>query len=68
VVALSFSFAHPARDVLPTLVHFRRLLPLNIQIWAGGAGISIIRKKPQGVKLFFDLNEAILALNDIPIQ
>jgi hypothetical protein len=44
------------------------LLPLNIQIWAGGAGISIIRKKPQGVKLFFDLNEAILALNDIPIQ
>lgn len=68
VVALSFSFAHPARDVLPTLVHFRRLLPLNIQIWAGGAGISIIRKKPQGVKMFFDLNEAILALNDIPIQ
>jgi len=68
VVALSFSFAYPARDVLPTLLHFRRLLPLNIQLWAGGAGISVIRKKPKGVKMFYDLNEAVLALSDIPIQ
>jgi MerR family transcriptional regulator, light-induced transcriptional regulator len=68
VVALSFSFAYPARDVLPTLLHFRRLLPLNIQIWAGGAGISVIRKKPKGVKMFYDLNEAVLAMSHIPIQ
>ena len=64
VVALSFSFAHPARDVLPTLLHFRRLLPLNIQIWAGGAGISVVRKKPKGVKMIFDLNEAVIALTE----
>lgn len=68
VVALSFSFAYSARDVLPTLLHFRRLLPLNIQIWAGGAGISVIRKKPKGVKMFYDLNEAVLAMSQIPIQ
>ena len=68
VVALSFSFAYPARDVFPTLLHFRRLLPLNIQIWAGGAGISVIRKKPKGVKMFYDLNEAVLAMSQIPIQ
>ena len=68
VVALSFSFAYPARDVLPTLLHFRRLLPLNIQIWAGGAGISVIRKKPKGVKMFYDLNEAVLAMSQVPIQ
>ena len=64
VVALSFSFAYPARDVLPTLLHFRRLLPLNIQIWAGGAGISVVRKKPKGVKMIFDLNEAVIALTE----
>ena len=67
VVALSFSFAYPARDVLPTLLHFRRLLPLNIQLWAGGAGISVIRKKPKGVKMFYDLDEAVFALSEIPI-
>ena len=68
VVALSFSFAHPARDVLPTLLHFRRLLPPNIQIWAGGAGISVIRKKPKGVKMIYALSDAVTALNEIPLQ
>ena len=65
VVALSFSFAYPARDVLPTLSHFRRLLPAHIQIWAGGAGISVIRKNPKGVKIIYDFNEVVIALNDI---
>lgn len=64
VVALSFSFAYPARDVSPTLLHFRRLLPLNIQIWAGGTGISVVRKQPKGVKMIFDLNEAVIALTE----
>ena len=68
VVALSFSFAHPARDVLPTLLHFRRLLPPQIQIWAGGAGISVIRKKPKGVKMIYDFNEAVIAMSDISFQ
>ena len=66
VVALSFSFAHPARDVLPTLLHFRRLLPPQIQIWAGGAGISTIRKRPKGVSLIYDFKDAIFALNELP--
>jgi len=65
VVALSFSFAHPARDVLPTLLHFRRLLPPQIQIWAGGAGISVLRRKPKGVKMIYDFNEAVVAMSDI---
>lgn len=68
VVALSFSFAYPARDVLPTLLHFRRLIPSNIHIWAGGAGISVIRKKPKGVSMIFDFNEVILALDDVDFQ
>jgi len=53
VVALSFSFAHPSKDILPTILHFRRLLPPEIQIWVGGAGISVIRKKTKRRGLFF---------------
>ncbi len=65
VVALSFSFAYPARDVLPTLLHLRRLLAPHIQIWAGGAGISAVRNKPKGVKIIYNLNDAVTALSDI---
>ena len=68
VVALSFSFAHPGRDILPTLLHFRRLLPTHIQIWAGGSGISVIRKRPKGIKMIYDFNEAITALNEFSFQ
>ena len=68
VVALSFSFEHPARDVLPTLLHFRRLLPPEIQIWVGGAGISVIRKKPKGVDFFYDFKDAVFALNNFSFQ
>ncbi len=68
VVALSFSFAHPARYVFPTLTHFRHLLAPNIQIWAGGNGISKIRKRPKGVSLIYDFKDAIFALNELPQQ
>jgi len=68
VVAFSFSFAHPGRDILPTLLHFRRLLPTHIQIWAGGSGISVIRKRPKGIKMIYDFNEAITALNEFSFQ
>ena len=55
VVALSFSFAHPSKDILPTILHFRRLLPPEIQIWVGGAGISVIRKNPKGELISYKL-------------
>ncbi len=68
VVALSFSFAYPARDVVPTLVHLRRLLPGQMQIWAGGAGVLGIRKHPKGVRIITDFGEAVTALNNLPLQ
>ena len=68
VVALSFSFAHPSKDILPTILHFRRLLPPEIQIWVGGAGISVIRKKPKGVDFFYDFKEAVFALNNFSFK
>ena len=68
VVALSFSFAYPARDVVPTLLHLRRLLPLRIQIWAGGAGLAGIRKHPKGVRILPNIDEAATALNEMTGQ
>ena len=68
VVALSFSFAYPARDVVPTLLHLRRLLPPRMQIWAGGAGVAGIRKQPKGVCIISDFGEAVVALKELPVQ
>ena len=68
VVALSFSFAHPSKDILPTILHFRRLLPPEIQIWVGGAGISVIRKKPKGVDFFYDFKDVVFALNNFSFK
>lgn len=68
VVALSFSFAHPSKDILPTILHLRRLLPPEIQIWVGGAGISVIRKKPKGVDFFYDFKDVVFALNNFSFQ
>ena len=65
VVALSFSFFYPARDVVPILRHLRRLLPLQMQIWAGGAGLAGIRKQPKGVRIISDIGEAIAALKEL---
>jgi hypothetical protein len=67
VVSLSFSFAYPRREVIPTLRHFRRLLPITVQIWVGGNGLAGIRKYPKGVRMFSHLNEVVAALNDAPV-
>ena len=64
VVALSFSFFYPARDVVPTLRHLRRLLPTPIQLWAGGGGLAGLRKHPKGVRIFSQFNEAVAALTE----
>ena len=61
VVAISFSFAYPKRDVLPTLNHLRRLLPVHIQIWAGGSGLGFLRRSPKGVNIYAGLAEIIAA-------
>ena len=65
VVALTFSFSYPLRDVVPTLAHLRRLLPPNMLLWAGGAGLSEVRRAPAGVRIVTDFDEAIAALGDL---
>jgi methylmalonyl-CoA mutase cobalamin-binding subunit len=62
VVAVSFSFAYPSRKVRPTLVHLRRLLPKHIELWSGGAGVTVIRRPHKGVRVFTDLKDSISLL------
>jgi len=65
VVTLTFSFSYPLRDVVPTLTHLRRLLPPRMQIWAGGAGLSQVRRAPAGVRIMAHFGEAISALGEL---
>ena len=65
VVALTFSFSYPPRNVVPTLAHLRRLLPSKMLLWAGGAGLSKVRRAPAGVRVMTDFVEAITALDDL---
>lgn len=67
VVVLSFSSAYPARAVVPTLLHLRRLLPNQIQIWAGGAGLARIRKQPKGIVIFTTIDDAVVALEELAV-
>ena len=65
VVVLTFSFSYPPRDVVPTLTHLRRLLPPQILIWAGGAGLLQVRRVPKGVQIMTHFDEAITALGEL---
>jgi methanogenic corrinoid protein MtbC1 len=55
IVAVSFSFAYPKRQVRPWLSKLQSLLPDTTAIWAGGAGAAIIRRKIPGVWMFSNL-------------
>lgn len=60
VVALSFSFAFPARKVLPVLEDLRAHLDPGIEIWIGGKGVKHLPKLAiPGVRTFSDLNMPI---------
>ena len=61
VVALSFSSAFPTRLTIPLLRQLRELLPLAVELWAGGGGTE---KLPaiDGVLLLPSLTHALAAL------
>lgn len=65
ILVLSFSFAYPLKKIHPTLLQIRRLLPTEIKIWIGGAGISSIKRQPKGVDIFRKLEDAVKALHQI---
>ena len=47
------------------LALLRRLLPPNMLLWAGGAGLVKVRRAPAGVRVITDFVEAITALGDL---
>jgi methylmalonyl-CoA mutase cobalamin-binding subunit len=65
VIALSFSFAYPARNVRPTLTHLRFILPSDVEIWAGGAGVSGIKRAAKGIRIFSTIEESITILEEL---
>jgi len=68
VVVLSFSFAYPLRNIHPTLMQLRRLLPSQVLVWVGGAGISGIRRQPKGIESFRKMEDAVKALHQLRLQ
>jgi methanogenic corrinoid protein MtbC1 len=65
VVALSFSLSYPVRNAVPTLRRVRRLLPSEIQLWAGGAGLRGLKRPIDGVRIAADFDEPIAWLNEL---
>lgn len=58
IVALSFSLAFPARQLMPVVREMRALLPEQVHLWIGGIGVSRYSGNMPGV-------ERLLSLADI---
>ena len=58
ILALSFSFSYPKRRIRPLLLQLRKLLPLTVEIWAGGAGAEVVKRPPKGIRIFTTLQGA----------
>ena len=63
IVALSFSTAFPQRQIPGLLTQLRMVLAPEIELWAGGSGVSRLAKI-DGILLLTALDSAVLALND----
>ena len=61
IVALSISAAYPARKVAPLILQLRQLLPENIAVWAGGAGM-LRQPLREGIVNLTSLKDALEAL------
>ena len=62
VVALSFSAAYPAKQVLSGLEQLRLALPAATAIWAGGAAALLVRRAPENVTILGSLDSIRVAL------
>lgn len=62
ILALSFSAAFPKRRIIPWLKEIRQLLPIDVGLWAGGAGIASLERIPKGVMAFTDLQQIDAAI------
>jgi len=68
VVALSFSLSFPNRRISPLLEKIRQLLPDNIELWAGGAGVDNLRHKLGSVRTFDSLELTAKAISEFQLK
>jgi len=57
VVALSFSLAFPARQLVPVVSELRALLPAHIRLWIGGMGVCRFSGNLRGVERLVSLTD-----------
>lgn len=64
IVALSFSFAMASRRIRPILQHLRHILPPDMEVWAGGSGVEIIKQPQKGVRILLNFEDTIVAIKE----
>ena len=55
IVGLSFSPAYPAQTAVETLTALRAMLPVGVELWAGGSNPALFRRRIEGVLPVRDL-------------
>ncbi len=56
IVALSFSAAYAANGLLDGLAELRAMLPRNVEVWAGGSAMALVRRAPENLRIMRDLD------------
>lgn len=64
IVGLSFSAAHPARQVVEGLVSLSRQLPEQIALWAGGGGVRGRQHSLPGTRVIPRIDDTLAALQE----
>jgi MerR family transcriptional regulator, light-induced transcriptional regulator len=62
VVVLSFSGAYPTQMIARGLKDLKSLLPAQVEIWVGGAGIAAARLQMEGVQCYASLDSIAIAV------
>jgi MerR family transcriptional regulator, light-induced transcriptional regulator len=62
VVALSFSGAYPTQMIGRGLKDLKSLLPEQVEVWAGGAGIASAKLQLDGVQTHYSLDSIAIAV------
>jgi DNA-binding transcriptional MerR regulator/methylmalonyl-CoA mutase cobalamin-binding subunit len=65
IVGISVSRYYPPRLLQGTIGELRRILPEEVELWIGGAGINRIRKIPSGTKPFVSWVAVIAAFHEL---
>ena len=64
IVGVSFSEYLSRRTIASQLVRLRKILPEDISLWAGGSGVSMIKLLRKNIRIFNDLCQIQVALQE----